>query len=51
MEEFLIEKNLYNDYLLWKNKTPLERNFDYLKKINPLGFHLIFVVEFLLNLI
>lgn len=38
MEEFLKEKNLYNEYLIWKNQTPDERKYEYMKIHNPTGY-------------
>ena len=38
MEEFLKEKNLYEEYLTWKDQTPEERELEEMKKIDPTGY-------------
>lgn len=38
MEEFLKEKNLYEEYLTWKDQTPDERELEKMKKVDPTGY-------------
>lgn len=38
MEDFLKEKNLYEEYLTWKEQTPEERRLEEMKKVDPTGY-------------